>query len=78
LVIAAVNVAAVELTIRWNKITGVNTISSVGQTIPLVIGIGAVVRIAYVYRFKEREIEKEPRLPTDPKDIIEVRIMPPT
>jgi hypothetical protein len=64
-VIAGINIAAVELTIIWNNITDVNNISSVGQTIPLMIGIVAVVRIVYVFFTKPRaklipvEMERE-------------------
>lgn len=48
LIVASTVIMATELTIYWNKIDGVNTISSAGQTIPFVIGIGAIVRILYV------------------------------
>jgi hypothetical protein len=42
-------VLATELTIKWNSIRGVNSLSSAGQTIPFVVGLGALVRIFYVY-----------------------------
>ncbi|ORY09095.1 hypothetical protein BCR34DRAFT_383813 [Clohesyomyces aquaticus] len=48
LLIATTIVSATELCIHWNQISGVNSINSAGQTIPLVIGIGNLVRIIYV------------------------------
>lgn len=51
--VASTVLAATELTIRWNKIRSVNSLLSAGQTIPLFLGIGTVVRILYVFRFFE-------------------------
>ncbi|KAF2182175.1 hypothetical protein K469DRAFT_691408 [Zopfia rhizophila CBS 207.26] len=48
LLVASTIVAATELSIHWNKISGVNSINSAGQTIPLVLGIGNFVRILYI------------------------------
>ncbi|KAH7122387.1 hypothetical protein B0J11DRAFT_507372 [Dendryphion nanum] len=49
-IVAAITVIiATELTIHWNEIDGVDTISGAGQTIPLVIGLGATIRVFYVY-----------------------------
>ena len=48
IVVASTVIAATELTIRWNKIQGVNSLTSAGQTIPLLIGIAAILRIAYI------------------------------
>lgn len=39
---------SMDLVIRWNKIQDVNNITTGDQTIPLVIGIGSVVRVLYV------------------------------
>ncbi|KAI0096148.1 hypothetical protein GGR51DRAFT_49620 [Nemania sp. FL0031] len=36
-------VLAVELTLRWNHVRGVNSIDSAGQLIPLIIGIGTFI-----------------------------------
>ena len=36
---------ATELTIQWNQITGVYELSSAGQTIPLVVGGGLMLRV---------------------------------
>lgn len=48
---ATVVVMATELTISWNGIEGVGQISSAGQTIPMIIGIGHVARILYIWIF---------------------------
>ncbi len=48
LVVAVVVVTAAELTIHWNGIGNVNSLSSAGQTIPFVIGLAAIIRILYV------------------------------
>lgn len=55
LIVAICVLAATELTILWNGIEGVNNLSSAGQTIPFVIGLGAVIRILYVYMKPEVE-----------------------
>jgi len=47
LLISTSVVAGTELTIRWNKISGVDTASSAGQLIPLCLGVAAVVRVIY-------------------------------
>ena len=46
--VASTVIAGTELTIKWNKIQGVNSLTSAGQTIPLLIGIATILRIAYV------------------------------
>ncbi|CAN9180610.1 unnamed protein product [Alternaria alternata] len=38
----AMVILATELTIAWNKIQGVNDTKSVGQLIPLMIGVGGI------------------------------------
>lgn len=49
IVVGLVVALATELTITWNEIDGVNSLAGAGQTIPFVIGLGAIVRIFYVY-----------------------------
>ena len=61
MIVASVIVAATELTIKWNNIKGVNTLSSAGQMIPFVIGVGALVRILYLYRNPPEYVPPEPR-----------------
>jgi hypothetical protein len=57
---ASIVVVATELTIKWNHVTGVNTLSSAGQLIPFVIGLGVVVRVLYVWlKPKPRPPRKE-------------------
>ena len=41
---ALVTISAVESTIRWNDITGVNSLASSAQLIPFVIGVGVTIR----------------------------------
>jgi len=60
----AVVIIATELTIFWNSIQGVNDPSSVGQLIPLVLGVGALghlllstVRARFPDPIKARESE---------------------
>jgi len=53
LVVAAIITAATELVIEWNGIQDVNEVSSAGQTIPMVIGIGQVAQIIYAaYKYE--------------------------
>jgi hypothetical protein len=47
LIIATIIVIATELSIFWNAIINVNDISSAGQLIPFIIGVGAIIRILY-------------------------------
>lgn len=37
-------ILSVELTIRWNKISGIQTIQTTGQLIPFVVGVASFVR----------------------------------
>jgi hypothetical protein len=49
LCVAVVINVAVELTIAWNEIRGLNFVGSAGQLIPTIIGVGAVLRVLYVF-----------------------------
>ncbi|KAK4241712.1 hypothetical protein C8A03DRAFT_40933 [Achaetomium macrosporum] len=51
--VASIIVAATELTIQWNNISGVNDVSTAGQIIPVIIAAGLVSRVVYVYLFEE-------------------------
>jgi len=55
LIVAIMVTLATELTISWNNIEGANTLSGAGNTIPFVIGIGAMVRVLYVSAFYDDE-----------------------
>lgn len=46
---------ATELAVSWNDIRNANTLAGAGNTIPLFIGIGAVLRVLYVSAFYEDE-----------------------
>ncbi|OCK94895.1 uncharacterized protein K441DRAFT_677132 [Cenococcum geophilum 1.58] len=52
-IVATTVIIGVELTICWNKIQDVHDISSAGQTIPMILGIGALIRVIYVWKFKK-------------------------
>ncbi|KAJ4287720.1 hypothetical protein N0V90_012424 [Kalmusia sp. IMI 367209] len=52
-VIALAVIVATELTVSWNEIKGVNSLSGVCQTIPFVIGLAAIVRVLYVNMYYE-------------------------
>ncbi|TKA66540.1 hypothetical protein B0A49_10482 [Cryomyces minteri] len=54
-IVASTIITATELTIYWNNITNVYSLSTAGQTIPFAIGIGALLRVVYVYAFKTGE-----------------------
>lgn len=60
LIVAAVITVATELTIAWNHIRNVNSLSSAGQTIPFLIGLAAVIRILYVWVFKDEDEGRYP------------------
>ncbi len=51
-------ITATELAIHWNKITGVRSISSAGQTIPMILGIGTILRVFYVAS-THKEVDEE-------------------
>ena len=67
MVAVVINIAT-ELTINWNHITDVDSISSAGQMIPLIIGAAAVVRIFYKWRYPEDEFPDDGG-PTDARDL---------
>lgn len=46
--VAVTTIITTELCIRWNKINGVTSINSAGQTVPLLLGIGCSIRVTYV------------------------------
>lgn len=48
IIVAGVVVTAIELTIRWNGIQNVDAVSTAGQTIPMIVGIGLVTRVLYI------------------------------
>lgn len=52
---AAVLTAAVELTIVWNNIGGVNEVADVAQMVPLLLSAGIVVRAVMVHFVRRGE-----------------------
>ncbi|KAH8655007.1 hypothetical protein BGZ60DRAFT_435415 [Tricladium varicosporioides] len=51
-------VVATELTISWNSIVGVWEISSAGQLIPVILGIGLTCQVLYIGFFGAKESEE--------------------
>lgn len=45
-------IAIIEVTIVWNILTGVNSLKSAGQLIPLIVGIAGVVQVVGYYIFR--------------------------
>jgi len=52
IIVASIVIAATELTIKWNAVTGVNDLTSAGQLIPLLISLALVARVLYVSSLK--------------------------
>jgi hypothetical protein len=63
LVVSAV-ITATELTIRWNDIQDVDNVSSAGQLIPMIIGVGQVIRILYLAIFGDVDKDRRKRVLT--------------
>jgi hypothetical protein len=60
LIVAVIITTATELTIQWNQIFNVEALDSAGQLIPLLLGIGAFIRVCYVsWRRRTGENEDE-------------------
>ena len=49
----------IELSIRWNRIAGVNKLISTGQLIPFVIGVGSMFQSCWIAGKRFLEIRKE-------------------
>ncbi|KAH6880658.1 hypothetical protein B0T10DRAFT_551461 [Thelonectria olida] len=49
LAVAITIIAATELTIHWNNLTDVHDLSTTGQTIPVIVGAGLILRVFYVF-----------------------------
>lgn len=47
---ASWSVLAIELTLRWNSVKGIYNIQSTGQIIPLVVGLGILVKVLWLLR----------------------------
>ncbi len=46
---ATVVVIAIELTIQWNGLWGVNDVSTIAQAVPLIVSAGMAVHVFYVW-----------------------------
>lgn len=56
------NLLTIELSIRWNHITGVNKLISTGQLIPFVIGVGGMFRSCWIAGKRFLEIRQERKI----------------
>jgi hypothetical protein len=48
-IVISVIIVGTELTIWWNEIRDINSVSTAAQTIALIIGLGSFIRVFYVY-----------------------------
>jgi hypothetical protein len=53
----AYSILSVELTLSWNQFDGVNTVDSVGQLIPLIIGIVSLAGLLYGFTVERSVID---------------------
>lgn len=56
LIILLWSVIAVELTLVWNYVSGVNDVNSTSQAIPLVVGVGIIITILWKLFNKEKPV----------------------
>ena len=54
LVMSVWSVLSVELSLRWNRVSGVSDIASTGQVIPLVIGFGLISTVVWKLIWKDK------------------------
>ena len=47
LIIMLWSVLAVELTLEWNGVSGIYSVNSTSQVIPLVVGIGIIITVIW-------------------------------
>ncbi|KAJ2902576.1 hypothetical protein MKZ38_000336 [Zalerion maritima] len=55
-IVASVTVLAIELTVEWNGLSSnsnLNSIASVGQTIPLLVGLGLFLKTIYKWQYPD-------------------------
>ena len=48
------SVISVELSLKWNRVSGVSDIASTGQVIPLVIGFGLISTVVWKLIWKDK------------------------
>lgn len=54
---AVIAVLSVELTLKWNGVSGVNEVQSTGQVIPLIAGLSVLIYVFWkVYQQRVRDI----------------------
>ncbi|KAM3078953.1 hypothetical protein ACMFMF_003879 [Clarireedia jacksonii] len=59
-VFVTIIIIAVEVSITWNRISGVGNMNSAGQLIPFFIGLGAILRVFYV-GFRDWNVRSDDR-----------------
>ena len=48
-----VSILAIELILKWNKVSGIYSIASTGQYVPLIIGVGGFVSVSWTLLLQE-------------------------
>jgi len=63
IILITIIIVATELTIRWNGLQDVYTLTSAGQTIPFIIGVAALIRVIYlrIRPSKQEPLCRDPR-----------------
>ena len=62
-------IVATELTIQWNQITDVYTLQTAGQTIPLIVGGGLMLRVFWKAWWRDEAVESRSHLARQPRSI---------
>ncbi|KIW09118.1 hypothetical protein, variant 1 [Verruconis gallopava] len=56
--VCSVLIIGTELTIQWNRITGVQDLTSVGQLIPFTLGVGSLLKILWSAMMEREEAQE--------------------
>ncbi|MCJ1241554.1 hypothetical protein MMC14_009559 [Varicellaria rhodocarpa] len=52
-------ILSIELGLRWNAVQGVQSIGAVGQLVPMILGVGGLVKVAWAWWVERRRGEGE-------------------
>ncbi|KAI4101891.1 MAG: hypothetical protein L6R37_004712 [Teloschistes peruensis] len=61
LVVCLLCVVSIELGIAWNRIDGLGDVGKVGQLVPVVLGVGGLVKVGWT-RWRERRVGNDDKL----------------
>lgn len=54
-------IAQVELTIAWNRMGGLQTLNTVGQLVPFILGVGGLVKVVWgKWCLLRKSVKEEP------------------